>query len=147
MIFNRGFSLVETLIASVVVVLSGLGTLKLYSYIEVARANTAFWMMAQTLANSQIAIFQRVNTENDSCNSSSVTFDNVESCILSLDDGSPFYLQTRVEKTLKISSTEPDFREEFAKIIIVRLSWNDRNGDQQWLERPVTVTKITNLLD
>lgn len=146
MTFNRGFSLVEILIASAVVVLSGLGTLKLYSYIEVTRANATFWIDAQMIANSQIAIMQRVNTQNESCNSSIITFENVESCFIPLDSNSPFVLKTRLNKTLNYLS-DVGVNEPFAKMLTVAVNWNDRNGEQQVLKREVTVTKTTNLLD
>lgn len=147
MTFNRGFSLVEILIASAVVVLSGLGTLKLYSYIEVTRTNATFWIDAQMIANSQIAIMQRVNTQNESCNSSSIiTFENVESCFIPLDGNSSFVLKTRLNKTLNYLS-DVGVNEPFAKMLTVAVNWSDRNGELQALTREVTVTKTTNLLD
>lgn len=141
MIFNRGFSLVEILIALVVVVVSGVGTLKAYSYIEITKANSALWMEALYIVNSQMTLMQRVNT------SSPVTFENAESALLELDPESPFTLASEIEKTLDFSAEDGELSEVFVKVMNISVTWNDRLGEEQALNMPVTVTKISNLLD
>lgn len=137
MISNRGFSLVEILIALVVVVVSGVGTLKAYSYIEITKANSALWMEALYIVNSQMTLMQGVNT------SSLVTFENAENSFVIKDENTPFTAAAKVNKT--VMGTDPV--EAIAKIIHVSVTWNDRQGEKHILSMPVTVTKVTNLLD
>ncbi len=147
MIFNRGFSLVEVLIGLSIVMLSGFGTLKMYAYIEVARVNSELWVEALHIADAQMALMKQINTDNRSCHSQPITFDNVQNCHLSLNPESVFKLETDIEKTVRFFDDAGGTSEVYAKIIHIKVMWRDRNGIEQGLNMPVSVTKSTNLFN
>lgn len=146
MTFERGFSLVDVMLAMAIVSLSAIGTLKLYSYIEVIRANSQLWIEAQQIVDAQIALMLHANTSNTSCNGNAVSFENVQSCYLTLSDQSPFLLKTKIDKKLTFSNSNGNI-DYYGKIIKVNVSWKDRYGELQQLNMPVTVSKYTNLLN
>ncbi|MEZ9525951.1 type IV pilus modification PilV family protein [Enterovibrio norvegicus] len=143
---NRGFSLVEVLISIFIVVLSGVGTLKLYSYIEVEKTNAGLFVKATYIAERQITMLQSFNTIGSGC--AHKTLADITDCKLSLDSGSPFSLALNVasEGVLK-GNNDTGTEETFAKVLIVIVSWNDRSGSLKNLSIPVSVSKYTNLLN
>ncbi|WP_325891826.1 type IV pilus modification PilV family protein [Grimontia sp. NTOU-MAR1] len=141
---DKGFSLVETLIAIFVVVLSGVGTLKLYSYLEVEKANALMFVQAKQIAESQIALLQTLNTTGSDCEGKTV--ENIQSCQLTLNEGSLYSLSVTPTKTLQHTPAS-GVAATYAKIMDVKVSWSDRNGTAQSLSLPVSVSKFTNLLD
>ncbi len=145
MISNRGFSLVEVLISIVVVVLAGVGTLKLYSYIEVEKSNAMMAVEAKRVAENQISALQALNTLDSSC--AGKTLDDINTCILTLPAGSPFTVTMNNVKAVDSPVAGGAAAEVYAKVIGVEVSWIDRNGENRSIELPATVSKFTNLLD
>ncbi|KKD62537.1 typIV pilin [Grimontia sp. AD028] len=141
---NKGFSLVETLIAILVVVLSGVGTLKLYSHLEVEKANALMFVEAKQIAESQLALLQTLNTTGSDCEGKTV--ENIQSCQLTLNEGSLYSLSVTPTKTLQHTPAS-GVAATYAKIMDVKVSWSDRNGTAQSLSLPISVSKFTNLLD
>ncbi|USH03024.1 prepilin-type N-terminal cleavage/methylation domain-containing protein [Grimontia kaedaensis] len=141
---DKGFSLVETLIAIFVVALSGVGTLKLYSYLEVEKANALMFVEAKQIAESQVALLQTLNTTGSGCEGKTV--ENIQSCQLTLNEGSLYSLSVTPTKTLQHTPAS-GVAVTYAKIMDVKVSWNDRNGTAQSLSLPASVSKFTNLLD
>ncbi|MEZ8144507.1 MULTISPECIES: prepilin-type N-terminal cleavage/methylation domain-containing protein [Enterovibrio] len=146
MTFNRGFSLVEVLISIFIVVMSGVGTLKLYSYLEVEKANSGMFVKATHTAETQIAMLQSFNTIGSSC--ADKTLADITDCKLTLDIDSPFSLALNVasEGVLK-NNNAAGVEETYAKVLIVSVSWNDRSGSPKNLSIPTSVSKHTNLLN
>ncbi|WP_407331240.1 prepilin-type N-terminal cleavage/methylation domain-containing protein [Enterovibrio sp. 27052020O] len=143
---NRGFSLIEVLVSVVVVVLSGIGTLKLYSYMEVEKSNAAMMIEAKRIAENQASLLQTINTTgNSDCNGE--TLDTIESCVLTLHDDSPFTLSISNESSLNLPPSGSTVAELYAKILKVEVSWKDRSGINRQVNLPVTVSKFTNLIE
>ncbi|MGF1770473.1 prepilin-type N-terminal cleavage/methylation domain-containing protein [Enterovibrio makurazakiensis] len=140
---NRGFSLIEVLVSIVVVALSGIGTLKLYSYMEVEKANAAMFVEAKLIAESQLALLQTVNTIGSSC--AEKTFANIQDCINEQDEGSPFIVTVTSIKSLTHETAAGE--ETYGKVYQVAVAWTDRNNEGKTLAIPVSVSKYTNLLE
>ncbi|MDD1795942.1 prepilin-type N-terminal cleavage/methylation domain-containing protein [Enterovibrio sp. ZSDZ42] len=144
MISNKGFSLVEILIAILVVALSGVGTLKLYSYMEVEKANAAMFVEAKLIAESQLALLQTVNTTGSICTGK--TFANIQDCVNEQDEGSPFTVTVTSIKSLTHESAA-GIVETYGNVYKVTVTWADRNNEGKTLAIPVSVSKYTNLLE
>ncbi|WP_028024603.1 type IV pilus modification PilV family protein [Enterovibrio calviensis] len=143
MTFNRGFSLIEVLVSIVVVALSGIGTLKLYGYMEVEKANAAMFIEAKVIAESQVALIQTVNTTGSMC--AGKTFENINDCVNQQED-SPFAVTVTSAKSLtheKVAGVV----ETYGKVYKVTVAWTDRNNEGKALVIPVSVSKYTNLLE
>lgn len=143
MTFNRGFSLIEVLISIFVVALSGVGTLKLYSYMEVEKANAAMFVEAKIIAESQLALLQTVNTIGSSC--AGKTFANIQDCVNGQDEGSPYSVTVTSVKSLTHETAAGV--ETYGKVYRVVVAWIDRNNKEKTLTIPVSVSKYTNLLE
>lgn len=141
---NKGFSLIETLIAIFVVVLSGVGTLKLYSYLEVEKANALMFTEAKQIAESQMALIQTLNTTGSVCEGKTV--ENIQSCVIVLAEDSAYLLTVTPTETLQ-HTPAGGVAATYAKVLDVKVSWDDRNGHAQALIFPVSVSKSTNLLN
>ncbi|CZF85354.1 hypothetical protein GCE9029_04958 [Grimontia celer] len=139
---DKGFSLVETLIAILVVVLSGVGTLKLYSYLEVEKANALMFVEAKQLLENQIALIHTVNTIDGACKDK--TFEDIQSC--HLGDTAPFVVEVTQATPIEYEN-ESGEEVPFAVVLEYQATWIDRNGIEQNLILPVSVSKFTNLLD
>ncbi|MBE1277718.1 type IV pilus modification PilV family protein [Enterovibrio baiacu] len=143
---NRGFSLAEILISIFIVVLSGVGTLKLYSYIEVEKANAGLFVKATYIAEKQIAMLQSFNAIGSSC--ADRTLADITDCKLSLESGSPFSIVLNTASGGVLNSNNDTGAEvTYAKVLTVSVSWNDRSGGLKNLSIPVSVSKYTNLLN
>ncbi|OEE69015.1 typIV pilin [Enterovibrio norvegicus FF-33] len=142
---NRGFSLIEVLISVVVVVLSGIGTLKLYSYMEVEKSNAVMMIEAKRIAENQASLLQAINTRgNPDCDGK--TIDDIESCVFTPKD-ERFTLSISNEPSLNLPTSGSTVAELYAKILKVEVSWKDRSGVDRQVNLPVTVSKYTNLLE
>ncbi|MEZ8148252.1 type IV pilus modification PilV family protein [Enterovibrio norvegicus] len=141
---NKGFSLVEILLSVLVLAISGVGALKVYSYLEVEKDNALSFIEAKQIAETQIAILQTLNTIGSGCEGKTV--ENIQSCVLILSEDSLYSLSVIPTKELKYTPVG-GAPLTYAKIMDVKVSWNDRNGGSQSLLLPVSVSKHTNLLD
>lgn len=139
MITNRGFSLIEVLISLFVLSIGSVGALKLYQYIEVEKYNAQTMLEAYQYAESQIATIQTFNT-NSNCGSD-LSF-IVNECASAPQDHR-FTLSWPAPR-IEIKDSESEL---FAKIYDVDVSWNDRNGQEQSILIPVTVSKSSNMIN
>ncbi|MFD2179797.1 type IV pilus modification PilV family protein [Veronia pacifica] len=141
---NRGFSFIEILIALVVVTISGVGSMKLYSYIEQLKGDAIHTLRAQQVAQQQVSLLQTINTQGQNCTSDEggedITLDNVENCSISLEQSSPFEIETSVENILS------DTDGTFGKLLQVKVTWDDRAGNQQSVTMLTMVSKFSNLI-
>ncbi|KXF82572.1 type IV pilus modification PilV family protein [Enterovibrio coralii] len=145
MIFKvRGFSLVEVLVSMTVIILSAVSVLKLYSYLEVEKANTSLYIEAKRIAESQVSLMQTINTEGSACEGK--TLATINECKLILDADSIFTIAVTTLKTLEHTPASGT-AETYAKVFSVNVSWDDRSGDEQSLILPVSVSKFTNLYE
>ncbi|MDD1784321.1 prepilin-type N-terminal cleavage/methylation domain-containing protein [Enterovibrio sp. ZSDZ35] len=140
----KGFSLVEVLLSMVVIVLSAVSVLKLYSFLEVEKANSVLFMEAKRIAESQVSLMQTINTEGSLCVGK--TLADIHECKVSLGADSIFTIAVTTQKTLNHTPSS-GVVETYAKVFNVNVSWDDRAGDTQSLLLPVSVSKFTNLYD
>ncbi|RXJ73857.1 typIV pilin [Veronia nyctiphanis] len=141
---NKGFSFVEILIALMVITVSGVGSMKLYSYMEQLKGNAVGSLRAQQLAQQQVSLLQTVNTQDSECREGAegnVTFDNVGTCLISLTElnESKYKVETEVVNTIEESGTV------YGKLIEVKVTWSDRHGGSQEIKLLTMVSKFSNL--
>ncbi len=144
MIFNRGFSFIESLIAMAILVTTGLSTLTFYRYLEIERANLSLLLQASMLAKSAISQLQQVNTNFICASGNTISFENIEDYTIPTIN-SPFRLRIETNKSLVFSS--PSGHDvNFVKMIKVFVNWQDRRGQSQELILPTSVSIFSNLL-
>ncbi|PKF50600.1 type II secretion system protein [Enterovibrio nigricans] len=141
MTYKQGFSLVEILTAIFFVAMAGVGTLKVYHFLEIAKANSAMSIEALQIAKNQVALIKSVNTSNPNCElGGEVTLANVVNCEISLAADSLFSVTITQTQSLNDAAAE-----NYAKHFDVDVTWDDRNDTAQSLKLPVAVSKFTNL--
>ena len=84
MTFERGVTLLESLIAMTILTIAGFAALKLFSYLEIERANSALFAKASFLAQNQISILQQANTSFVCPDGRLINFHQIESCKITL---------------------------------------------------------------
>lgn len=140
-IAERGFSLIESVLALLLLVICCLGTFALYGYLEIERANSVMWQRALLVAQDQIAVLKTVNT-NTGCNGKNADFSIIETCLLPAKANFPYTTTMSVKKSV----TDKVTGETFVKFIDVNVAWVDRRKQPQKLTLQFAVSKKMNLL-
>ncbi|MGL5336879.1 MAG: hypothetical protein ACRC9R_12220 [Enterovibrio sp.] len=135
----RGFSLLESMLALLLLVVCCYGTFSFYSYLEIERANNFMWQKALFIAKDQIAVLKAVNSDTG-CNGKKAEFSTIETCVLPLNANSPYKIEMKVTKYIPENSVKT-----FAKLIDVNVTWTDRRKQPRTLTLPFAATIRMNL--
>lgn len=123
-----GFSFLEILIALVLVSVTGLGLYSLTAEIEARQYNAKLAEGAMHIANDQLALWQRINTDTpcSAKNGEKVGLSNIAGCLIETKD-TPYQLEAKTTKNL-MGKTGP-----YAKQLEIIVSWKDSRGISQSL--------------
>ncbi|MGL5292174.1 MAG: prepilin-type N-terminal cleavage/methylation domain-containing protein [Vibrionaceae bacterium] len=136
----RGFSLLESMLALVLLVVCCYGSFVFYRYLEIERANNFMWQKALFVAQEQIAVLKAVNSDTG-CNGEKAEFSSIETCLLPEIADFPYTTTMSVIKNVP----DPVTGEALVKFIDVSVAWTDRRKQPQQLTLQFAVSKQMNL--
>ncbi len=142
--YQKGFSLVDTLVSIFILSIVSTGAFKLYSHLEKEKHKVQMSLIAHQVAQQQIAKIQTINTLDGDCGDIN-TISN--SCLLKADEIIPFLIDFSAINEMQHTSDIGNPEVTYAKTITLKVSWKDRDDQQKEINLPVTVSNSTNKFD